>query len=153
MRAPPNMQSPAPLAGGDGAQRNDRLAGAISPSNNRSSVSGQVACQYCGHALPKRKRGGSGRGRRFCGARCQKAAVREKATFEGAGYNPSRCPKIGSKSPISSTCWHAQNGHPYPSQFSVPLDLLGRGYRWPEAPQLDRETRDNIAWREIGRAP
>ena len=42
---------------------------------------------------------------------------------------------------------------PYPSRFSVPLDLLGRGHRWSDAPKLDSKTRDKILWREIGRAP
>jgi len=40
-----------------------------------------------------------------------------------------------------------------PYRFTVPLDLLGRGHRWPDAPKLDSETRDKILWREIGRAP
>jgi hypothetical protein len=33
--------------------------------------------------------------------------------------------------------------------FHTPLDILGRGYRWPDTPALDRETWQKILWREV----
>ena len=39
---------------------------------------------------------------------------------------------------------------PQPCVFGLaPLDLLGRRYRWPEAPSLDREVWTEILWREV----
>jgi hypothetical protein len=122
-------------------------AGAIN-----SSVRVRQVCEYCAKKLPLRRRGAPGPGRRFCSPCCQKASVREKACFEVAGYNSSRCPRIDAKSQTNSNGCKAKIGHPYPARLSVPLDILGRGHRWPGAPRIDRATRENIAWREIGRA-
>jgi hypothetical protein len=108
------------------------------------------ACEHCGRALPTQVRGRAGRVRRFCSSRCQKAAKREKTPFERAGYNLPWCPKIDAKSPSKSNSCKAKNGHPYPSGLSVPIDLLGRGYRWPGTSKLDAETRAKIIRREVG---
>jgi hypothetical protein len=105
-------------------------------------------CEHCCRALPKRKRGSPGPAKRFCSPTCQKASAREKAAFEVAGYNLSRCPRIASKSVSNSNGCKAQNGHPYPSRFSVPLDVLGGGHRWPGAPKLERKIWEAILWRE-----
>ena len=71
-------------------------------------------------------------------------ALRYKSTL-AFGNAPNR--------PYDSKRYKANLRDSYPSRFSVPLDLLGRGHRWPDAPKLDSETRDKILWREIGRAP
>lgn len=105
-------------------------------------------CEHCRRALPKRRRGSPGPAKRFCSATCQKASAREKAAFEAVGYNLSRCPRIASKSVSNSNGCKVQNGHPYPSRFSVPLDVLGRGHRWPGAPKLERRIWEAILWRE-----
>jgi endogenous inhibitor of DNA gyrase (YacG/DUF329 family) len=109
-----------------------------------------IACEHCGRALPAQVRGRAGRVRRFCSSRCQKAEKREKAAFERAGYNLPWCPKIDAKSPSKSNGCKAKNGHPHPPGLSVPIDLLGRGHRWPRTPKLDAETRAKILLREVG---
>jgi hypothetical protein len=113
----------------------------------RARAAAQV-CEHCHRALPRRQRGSPGPAKRFCSPTCQKASVREKATFEAAGYNLSRCPRIASKSVSNSNTCETQNRHPYPSRFSVPLDVLGRGHRWPGAPKLERKIWEAILWRE-----
>ena len=92
---------------------------------------------------------------RFCSERCQQdAAYGRRRTAKG----PRRRRLIGLATPIATTI---ENGHfsstktvsckrPKPSQFGTPLDLLGRGHRWPNTPALDRETWQKILWREVG---
>ena len=144
---------PAPAVAGSGPRKIDRPPRAIFAPNNPHDSQAQARCKHCAHALLKRKRGYPGRRQHFCSSACRVASSREKARFEAAGYNHPWCYETTSKTVDNSYTCEARKGHPYPSRFSIPVDILGRGHRWPGAPKLDRETRDKIAWREIGRAP
>jgi hypothetical protein len=106
-------------------------------------------CEHCGRALSTRSRGKAGRTKRFCSAVCRVASSREKLLRNASGYNHQSCYEIASKKLDSSTCCEAKNGHPYPSRLSVPIDLLGRGCRWPGVGNLDRDTWAKILWREV----
>ena len=109
----------------------------------------QLQCAFCNKPFPKTSK----RPAWCCSPRCSKALLRETARLDGV-----QVPQVGLsgctlKSQSNSSSCKAKAGHPYPCRFSIPVDILGRGHRWPGAPKLDRETRDKIAWREIGRAP
>jgi hypothetical protein len=93
--------------------------------------------------------------RRFCSERCQQAAAYgRRRTAKG----PRKVRLRPLATPIATAI---ENGHfsstktvgckqPKPSQFATPLDILGRGHRWPDTPSLDRETWEKILWREVG---
>ena len=93
--------------------------------------------------------------RRFCSERCQQAAAYgQRRTAKG----PRKVRLRPLATPVAATI---ENGHfsstktvgckqSKPSQFSTPLDLLGRGHRWPNTPGLDSETWQKILWREVG---
>ena len=152
MRSPYVARPATPALAGNGSRKSDRLARTIFTPSNLGQAQEQATCQHCRNALPKRKRGGAGRHQRFCSTACRVASSREKARFEITGYNHPVCYEIESRRPKKSNGCKTQNGQPYPCRFDVPLDILGRGYRWPGAPKLDRKTRAKILWRE-GCAP
>jgi hypothetical protein len=94
--------------------------------------------------------------RRFCTERCQQAAAyarRRTATgprkvrLKPLATTLATAVESGAFSPtITVACKPTK-----PCQFGTPLDILGRGYRWPDSPGLDRETWQKILWREVAR--
>jgi hypothetical protein len=110
-------------------------------------------CQHCGHALSARSRGKAGRTKRFCSPACRVAFSREKLLRNASRYNDPACYEIASKTLNNSKGCGAKNRHPYPPRLSVPLDILGRGCRWPGSRRLDGSTWATIVRREVGAAP
>jgi hypothetical protein len=76
--------------------------------------------------------------------------LREKARFDDAQVSTVGLSRCTLKKQSNSKACKASNGNPYPSRISVPIDVLGKGHRWPNAPRLDRTILANIAWKEIG---
>jgi len=109
----------------------------------------QLQCECCSKSFNKR----AGRRRRFCSDACRMASARAKEALNGSEVQSTLAFGNAPNRPYDSKRYKAISRDPYPSRFSVPLDLLGRGHRWPDAPKLDSKTRDKILWREIGRAP
>jgi len=107
----------------------------------------QLQCAFCSKPFSKTSK----RPARCCSPRCSKALLRETARLDGVQVPQVGLSRCTLKSQTNSSSCKATAGHPYPCRFSVPLDILGRGYRWPGAPKLDRKTREKITWREIGR--
>jgi hypothetical protein len=150
MRAPPNEKRAAPDAGRGGSKGSAWSRATSRKIDKPNGHSSQAQCEHCRQSLPLRKRGGAGRKQHFCSAACRVASKREKERFEGAGYNHPACYEIASKTLSKSSNCEAQNRHPYPCRFSVPVDVLGKGHRWLGAPSLDRKIIAAITWREIG---
>lgn len=109
----------------------------------------QLKCECCTKSFPKR----AGRRRRFCSDACRQASTLAQEARNSSDAECSVATGNALNRPDNSKGCGALSRHPHPSRFSVPLDLLGRGHRWPGAARLDRATRDKIAWREIGQAP
>ena len=108
----------------------------------------QLQCAFCNKPFPKTSK----RPARCCSPRCSKALLRETARLDGV-----QIPQVGlscctRKSQSNSSSCKATARHPYPCRFTLPLDLLGRGHRWPGAPKLDRKLWEAVLWRE-GCAP
>ena len=97
----------------------------------------QVRCEACSKAFDKR----AGRRKRFSTDACRMAAQRAKTESSVAFGNALN-------SLYGSIGCEAISPDPYPSRFSVPLDLLGAGHRWPGTPKLDREMWERILRRE-----
>lgn len=144
MRAPHDENGDA-LAGA-AAEKNARNG---RPSDNASRLLAQARCEHCDSNLPKRKRGGAGRHKRFYSSACRVASSREKARFQVAGYNDPSCYEIVSRSPSNSIGCDPGNRHPYPTKITAPIDILGRGYRWCGASKIDRKVWASILWREV----
>jgi hypothetical protein len=106
----------------------------------------QLRCAFCGAQFSKTSK----RPAHACSPRCRKALLREKARLDGVQVSTVGLSRCTLKKPIGSISCKAPNGHPYPCRFSVPVDVLGRGHRWPGASPLDRATREKIRAREIG---
>jgi ribosomal protein L24E len=97
----------------------------------------------------------NGEQQRFCSEQCQQAYAYDVRRAE-LGVKTPRKRRLG-----RGIADARENGHfsstktvdckrPQPSDFSTPLDLLGRGHRWPGTRSLDRETWQKIMWREVG---
>ena len=104
----------------------------------------QVRCESCGKLSDKAK----GRPRRFCSDACRSAAHRAGAGFDGSHDALGVASRNGLKNPSASIACKANKPDPYPSAIGVPIDVLGRGYRWPGALPLDREIWAAILRRE-----
>jgi hypothetical protein len=144
--SPPSVENPVPTwQVGNGAETTSKTG---NHEHKPDSYGHQTQCAHRRRVLPMRQRGGAGRHRRFCSTACRVANSREQARFESAGYNHPSCNEIESKSQNKSNGCKAKNRPPCPSRFSVPLDILGRGHRWPNARKLDRATWQKILWRE-----
>ena len=150
---PPNGRSPAadPISGKASGESVTAAKRNLSPDKapeGNCKRSPQVRCAMCGKPSDKR----NGRRRLYCSDACRMAAHRIRAGSHGS-HDPSVIPlRNGLKNPDDSIGCEAPKRDPHPSQFDVPLNILGGGYRWPGAPQLDRETRERILCRE-GCAP
>ena len=74
--------------------------------------------------------------------------VAEKSGFDGYRAPSSAALQNAANNLDKSNGCRAKNGHPYPSGLSVPIDVLGRGCRWPGSRKLNPETWAKILWRE-----
>jgi hypothetical protein len=143
-----DLRNRNPALATPGLGETDHAGELILPTDKTPNQCGQ-ACGYCRRVLSPRSRGKAGRKRRFCSTTCRVAFSREKLLRNRSGYNYPCCYEIGSKTLENSKGCKAKKEHPYPLTLNVPLDLLGRGCRWPGAPKLDGETRRKILWREV----
>jgi endogenous inhibitor of DNA gyrase (YacG/DUF329 family) len=102
-----------------------------------------VTCEACGRRTARKSRQ-----QKFCSDRCRDYAWRANkartAIKNPVGYQGSRQPTdprfLSNK---NNELQGAKSGS------SIPLNVLG-GYRWPNAPKLDRHTWKNVIRREIG---
>src|SRR4029079_11544493 len=72
----------------------------------------QLQCECCSKSFNKR----AGRRRRFCSDACRMASAQAKEALNGSEVQSTLAPKR----------YKAILRDPYPSRFTVPLDLLGR---------------------------
>ena len=88
----------------------------------------------------------------YCSPRCKRDAeygrTRSERGIRGPRRRQLRPQGISINSTFSST--ETAPCKPTKSLISLPIDLLGRGHRWPRAIRLDRELRERILWCEIG---
>jgi len=102
-----------------------------------------VTCAACGRRAARKSRQ-----QKFCSDRCRQFAARENKA-----RTASKNPVLGEDTarvtqPIFLS--RKNNGlRGAKSGSSIPLNLLG-GYRWPNAPKIDRHTWANVIRREIG---
>ena len=128
---------------------NDHAGGLIDSPDTSSAVARQLICEQCGESLRQRK---LGRPKRFCSTRCRKAAHRESSYSAGISSLAWVVPdpgRNGIKKLNKSGVYGTQKRGVSP-QFIAPKDILGRGYRWPQTPRLDRKTWVKIVRAEIG---
>lgn len=147
--APPDAERPATAATVNGSQNSIGCGGSIWTRDNNDRRRPQLDCEFCGKQFAKTSK----RPARCCSRQCRDGLHRERGRLNGFRVSQVGMRCCALKSATTSIACKPTSRDPHPSQFSVPLDLLGRGYRWPGAPKLDRETREKIAWREIGRRP
>jgi endogenous inhibitor of DNA gyrase (YacG/DUF329 family) len=102
-----------------------------------------VACEACGRRVARKSRQ-----QKFCSDRCRQFALRENkartAIKNAPGYQDS--------APVTNPQFLSNKNNELQrakSGSSIPLNVFG-GYRWPNAPQLDRHTWANVIRREIG---
>ena len=117
--APQRWKKPRPLIGTDGLlvmmlQRPSVTSHQIKHPPKNCKRPPQVRCEACSKAFDKR----AGRRKRFCTDACRMAAQRAKTESSVAFGNAL-------KTPYGSIGCEAISPDPYPSRFSVPLDLLG----------------------------
>jgi hypothetical protein len=97
----------------------------------------------------------------YCSPRCKRDAAYGRERFEKRTKRARRMRLEASETlPASRIARTVRNGtyssietapcKPTKSLISLPIDLLGRGHRWPGAIRLDRELRERILWCEIG---
>ena len=97
----------------------------------------------------------------YCSRDCRRAAAYGRERFKaGTAGRRRRRLEASDKAPATVVAGSFRNGvfssietgcyKPTKSLFSVPLDVLGRGYRWHGAPKLDRRVWEEITWCEIG---
>jgi hypothetical protein len=91
---------------------------------------------------------------RFCSQRCREAYAYDLRRAKIGVHGPRKrrlattlpgCMENGHFSPTKTVSCK----QPQPSRFAVPVDLLGRGLRWPGAHSLDRCVYAEILWREV----
>ena len=98
-----------------------------------------VVCAACG-----RRVGRKARQQRYCSDRCrdyEKGQRRVRKSFLSTDTRASPNPPFLANK--NKELRAAKSGS------SIPLNLLG-GYRWPNAPKIDRHTWANVIRREIG---
>jgi hypothetical protein len=102
-----------------------------------------VTCDACGRRVARKSRQ-----QKFCSDRCRQFAARENKA-RTAIKNPVVGQDTGhvTDPPKSANKINALQGAK--SGSTIPLNVLG-GYRWPNAPKLDRHTWANVIRREIG---
>jgi hypothetical protein len=137
--------------GGDtgGASGEDVLAAKQNSTRHSNCNRGlQLQCEACRKPFYKK----AGTRRRFCSDACRMAAARAREARGGSKVECSVAFGNALNHPCNSKSYKPKSPDLYPSQFSVPIDLLGRGHHWPGAPKLDRKIWEAILRRE-GCAP
>jgi hypothetical protein len=107
-----------------------------------------VTCEACGRRVARKSRQ-----QKFCSDNCRQFAQRENRASQLEARTAIKNPVLGKDS------GGVTNPHKLESKInnlegaksgsSIPLNVLG-GYRWPNAPKLDRHTWANVIRREIG---
>src|SRR5215467_6203287 len=107
-----------------------------------------VTCEACGRRVARKSRQ-----QKFCSDNCRQFAQRENRASQLEARTAIKNSVLG---PRYRTCHEPPksankiNGlQGAKSGSSIPLNVLG-GYRWPNAPKLDRHTWANVIRREIG---
>jgi hypothetical protein len=102
-----------------------------------------VACQSCGRKVTRKSRQ-----QKYCSNRCRDYARREnKARTAIKNSVLGQDTRQATNPPFLSNKNNKLEGAKTGS--SIPLNVLD-GYRWPNAPKLDRRTCANVIRREIG---
>ena len=121
----------------------DRRGGSIfSPHNANQHYrqhGPQLRCESCSKSFDK----GAGRRKRFCSDACRKAAERAKEARNSPGAQFS----VASGNALNQQTKSIACKRIWPDPCPAPLDLLGRGCRWPKSRKLDRDV-----WQRILRA-
>jgi hypothetical protein len=102
-----------------------------------------VVCPTCGRRAERKMRG-----QRYCSTRCRdRGRKRSRKAFLGTDTG---APATSHKSPSKNNA--LQRWKKRSSLFAnAPLNILGGGsWRWPDTPQIDRETSATIVRAEIG---
>jgi hypothetical protein len=139
-------EAPQARTGRDLSNPLNRRQLASNPNDKSKQVN--LCCEACSRSFVKN----SGRRKRFCSDACRKAAQRAKEAQNGFQVGCSAASGNALDRPYNSKGCRAKIENPYPSRFSVPRDLLGRGYCWPGAAEIEPRLRANILWCE-GCAP
>jgi hypothetical protein len=102
-----------------------------------------VNCEACGRRVARKSRQ-----QRYCSDRCRDFARRENKAHT-AIKNPVLGQDTGQPTNPPKSARKINSLQGAKSGSSIPLNVLG-GYRWPNAPKLDRRTWANVIRREIG---
>ena len=144
----PYVERAAPAVTGNGSPETDRLGEAICSPLNQTWRLPQLRCEFCRKQFPKTAK----RPARCCSRRCRDGLLRERARLGGGQVSRIGLRCCALKSSKHSKGYKATSRDPHPSQITTPIDILGRGHRWPNAARIDRKTWRKICWREIGGA-
>ena len=107
-----------------------------------------VTCEACGRRVARKSRQ-----QKFCSDNCRQFAQRENMASQLEARTAIKnsvlvkIPDLSRTPPKSPSKINGLQGAK--SGSSIPLNVLG-GYRWPNAPKLDRHTWANVIRREIG---
>ncbi len=145
---PSHNERAAPALAGNGPHDADRLASAIKKTDKPRVIRRQGRCRHCDLRFDLST---TGRQKQFCSERCRVASAREKAVFERAGCITPGVTKPPSQV-IENIASLGTKKQTHACLFNVPLDLLGRGHRWPGAKRIETATIEKIRVREIGGA-
>jgi hypothetical protein len=99
----------------------------------------QQHCRHCGDPIPA----GDRRPREYCSDACRQADYRKRRQEAAGGSEPANHVSGHPVDLIAPTAESAKNGEKFPNDFKgrllrnsnprSPLDLFGRGRRWPGA--------------------
>jgi hypothetical protein len=111
-------------------------------SHSPVSIPDQPRCKYCGEIIPA----GDRRPRQFCSDACRKAAARAEAKERARRPKRLRRPISPSKTRQRPNPRNPKKSASHPPEINglisgqnrtsaplVPLNVFGRGYRWPGA--------------------
>ena len=128
----------------------DRAAGsAFADRRNGSGVNStrgdikrlpQLCCAYCCKLFPKTAK----RPQHFCSARCRKGMARQRSLGLPEAQSTTAGRYALKNAANSATCKPK-------NRFLIPIDILGRGHRWPEMQRLERGVLAAVLHREVGR--
>ena len=97
----------------------------------------------------------------YCSSRCKRAAAYGRERFaagtKGARKKRLQAPDMAPGTHVAGSVRNEAFSStetipckPTKSLVFGPIDILGRGYRWPGAIRLDAAVRERILWREVG---
>jgi hypothetical protein len=106
------------------------------------------ACKFCGRPFPQSNRRRQG----YCSSACRQAAYRKRSQ---ESVTAEKAPTAHPAEQIAPTVKSAKNVEKFPNDFkgrllrnstpSIPLNVFGRGYRWPGAKANGNATRISAA--------